>query len=219
MAVRVEVNAHHWLIGFTLLALSALFVPAQAQTMAPDHAATTPGHGAITGGMANADIGRAPRGRLEKYRGLLRTTELDGADVYDEKGTDIGTVDDLLVNNSGKVDRVVISVGAFSVLALIMLPYRSLCLRSNLAGPAPIRQPLTVWDWPLAPALWVLGRWQPIAIQIRVTRTIDATGQDQCTGMPLARSILASCFRLPQRTCSQKCRNFIIAKTRCSVFS
>jgi sporulation protein YlmC with PRC-barrel domain len=136
MAVRVEVNAHHWLIGFTLLASSALFVPAQAQTMAPDHAATTPGHGAITGGMANADIGRAPRGRLEKYRGLLRTTELDGADVYDEKGTDIGTVDDLLVNNSGKVDRVVISVGGFLGLGThyVAIPFTMLKVQPSRAG-------------------------------------------------------------------------------------
>ena len=48
-------------------------------------------------------IDKAPNGSLKKYHGLLRTTELDGANVYIDQGTAIGTVHDLLVDDDGKV--------------------------------------------------------------------------------------------------------------------
>ena len=42
-----------------------------------------------------------------------RSSKLDGASVYNEQGTSIGTIDDMLLNSEGKVSNVVLSVGGF----------------------------------------------------------------------------------------------------------
>ncbi len=54
-----------------------------------------------------------PAGRLEEYHGAFRASELVGATVYNTQGNSIGTVNDVLLDTSGKADKVVISVGGF----------------------------------------------------------------------------------------------------------
>ncbi len=88
-------------IGFGLLAPAALPVLAQ-----------TAGSTAATPNMARTDDG-APNGSLEKYHGMLRGSELNGANVYNDQGTSIGTINDILIGDDGKVQNIVISVGGF----------------------------------------------------------------------------------------------------------
>ncbi len=56
---------------------------------------------------------KTPSGTLEKYHGQLRASELNGANVYNDQGTVIGTINDMLISDDGKVQTVVISVGGF----------------------------------------------------------------------------------------------------------
>ena len=70
---------------------------ASAQTTSPAPAATA----------AKAD------GSLQQSHSAWRSTKLDGATVYNEQGTSIGTIDDMLLDSAGHVSNVVLSVGGF----------------------------------------------------------------------------------------------------------
>lgn len=78
---------------------------AQAQTTNP----TTPA--ATSAAPSNASA--KPNGGLEMSHNAWRSTELDGAAVYNDQGTNVGTVDDMLLDSQGKVSNVVLSVGGF----------------------------------------------------------------------------------------------------------
>lgn len=106
MSKHVQNNACAMAIGLGLLAFLALPVLAQTTSNAAGNTATT-------SSMADTNSDKAPNGSLEKYHGLLRASELDGANVYNDQGTAIGTVSDMLVGDDGKVQNVVISVGGF----------------------------------------------------------------------------------------------------------
>ncbi|MGH7050327.1 MAG: PRC-barrel domain-containing protein [Acetobacteraceae bacterium] len=54
-----------------------------------------------------------PTGSLEKSHGEWRAGKRVGTTVYDDSGGSIGSIDDLLVNDSGKLDTAVVSVGGF----------------------------------------------------------------------------------------------------------
>jgi sporulation protein YlmC with PRC-barrel domain len=55
----------------------------------------------------------APGGLLRENNGMLMSSTLVGANVYNDYGRIVGTVDDLLVSTSGSVQSVVLSVGGF----------------------------------------------------------------------------------------------------------
>ncbi len=55
---------------------------------------------------------KGPTGSLEKYNGEWRTDKVVGATVFNDKGDSIGTVNDLLMGDDGKVSQVIISTGA-----------------------------------------------------------------------------------------------------------
>ncbi len=57
--------------------------------------------------------GSGPTGKLEQYQGAFRASELVGATVYNDQGNSVGKVNDVLLDTSGKADKVVISVGGF----------------------------------------------------------------------------------------------------------
>jgi sporulation protein YlmC with PRC-barrel domain len=97
MPKHIQTSAYAVAIGLGLLGVSGL--PIQAQTTNTTSATTS----------TNSD--RAPNGSLEKYHGKLRASELTGANVYNDHGTALGTVNDLLVGNDGKIQNVVLSVG------------------------------------------------------------------------------------------------------------
>ena len=82
-------------LGVALIAGGSSF--AVAQTTAP--AVTTP--------AAKAN------GALQMSHDAWRSTKLDGAAVYNDQGTSIGTIDDMLLDSQGKVSNVVLSVGGF----------------------------------------------------------------------------------------------------------
>lgn len=104
MPKRIQGTGWAMTIGLGLLASSA--IPAVAQN-------ATTGNAAATSTAANADSDKAPSGSLEKYHGQLRASELNGANVYNDEGNAIGTINDMLVGDDGKVQSAVISVGGF----------------------------------------------------------------------------------------------------------
>ncbi len=95
----IQTTTYAMAIGLGLLGLSGASV--QAQTASTSSTTTN----------ADSDSDRAPSGSLEKYRGKLRANELTGANVYNDQGAAIGTVNDLLVGDDGRIENVVLSVG------------------------------------------------------------------------------------------------------------
>ena len=129
MSKHVQNNACAMAIGLGLLAFSALPVLAQP---APNAARNT----ATTSNMADANSDRAPNGSLEKYHGLLRASELNGANVYNDQGTAIGTVNDMLVGDDGRVQNVVISVGGFLGIGThyVSVPFSQVQVQPSRSG-------------------------------------------------------------------------------------
>lgn len=111
--------------------LPCLAMPVLAQT-SPNAA----GNGPTTANMANTTNDRAPNGSLEKYHGQLRASELDGANVYNDQGAAIGTINDVLIGSDGKVQNVVISVGGFLGLAThyVAVPFNRLQIQPSQLG-------------------------------------------------------------------------------------
>jgi sporulation protein YlmC with PRC-barrel domain len=67
-------------------------------------------------------------GTLQKSHGSWRSSKLVGATVYNDRGDSIGTIDDLLVGDDGRVSGAVISVGGFLGLGskLVEVPFSQL---------------------------------------------------------------------------------------------
>ncbi len=126
MPKHVQNTACAVAIGLGLLASSTVPVLAQTTPTPADNAATT----------ANANNDKAPNGSLEKYHGLLRTSELNGANVYNDQGTAIGTVNDMLVGDDGKVQNVVISVGGFLGIGThyVSVPFNQIQVQPSRSG-------------------------------------------------------------------------------------
>jgi sporulation protein YlmC with PRC-barrel domain len=80
---------------------------AYAQTMTP--APTSP----QTERTTTAPSGTAARDDFTTNGGDLRASEIIGSTVYDEQNQDIGSVKDVLLDHGGKVQSVVLDVGAF----------------------------------------------------------------------------------------------------------
>ncbi len=128
------------------LGLALLAAPAFAQTTTtPGTAGTTPGapHGTNAPGAPNGTTGPAtppagtmargtgangPTGSLQKVHDEWRASKLVGATVYNDGGDDVGSIDDLLVSNDGKITNAVISVGGFIGIGskLVSVPFDQL---------------------------------------------------------------------------------------------
>ncbi len=67
-------------------------------------------------------------GTLQKSHDSWRSSKLVGATVYNDQGDSIGTVDDLLIGDDGKISNAVISVGGFLGLGskLVEVPFSQL---------------------------------------------------------------------------------------------
>ncbi len=52
-----------------------------------------------------------PSGSLQKYDNEWRSSKVIGATVFNSSGQDIGSIDDLLMGDDGKIDKAVISTG------------------------------------------------------------------------------------------------------------
>src|SRR5690349_23137129 len=67
-------------------------------------------------------------GRLQRTHGAWRSSEIVGTAVYNDHDERIGSVDDLLVGQDGKISETVLSVGGFLGLGakLVAVPYSQL---------------------------------------------------------------------------------------------
>lgn len=90
-------------LGALMMTVSPSVV--QAQTTNPTTPAATP--------PAPTNASAKPNGSLEMSHNAWRSTKLDGAAVYNDQGTNVGTIDDMLLDSQGKVSNVVLSVGGF----------------------------------------------------------------------------------------------------------
>jgi len=109
-------------IGFIGLS-TVLAVPALAQTTT---GASTPAGTSSSGMVTTSHTGQAaPNGSLEMYHGMWRASKLVGANVYNQSGQSIGSVDDLLIGKDGKISDAVVSVGGFLGIGgkLVSVPF------------------------------------------------------------------------------------------------
>lgn len=83
-----------------------------------------------------------PSGSLEKYNGEWRSSKLVGATVFNSNGDSLGSIDDLLTDDSGKISQAVISTGGVLGMGgkLVEVPFDQLKLEpsatNNAAVPA-----------------------------------------------------------------------------------
>jgi sporulation protein YlmC with PRC-barrel domain len=120
---------------------AGLGVPALAQQNTPpgnNAGAVTPNESATTNPAPGAPAGGTHdlRGTLQKTHGAWRSSKLVGATVYNDSGQSIGTVDDLLVGDDGKISQAVVSVGGFLGIGskLVALPYDQLKFEPSTTG-------------------------------------------------------------------------------------
>jgi sporulation protein YlmC with PRC-barrel domain len=166
--------------------LSALLaVPAYAQTT------TTNPPPVRTTNMTVASTDRnAPNGSLEQYHGMWRASKLVGANVYNQEGQSIGSVDDLLLAKDGKVNQAVLSVGGFLGIGgkLVAVPFDQFKFeesRSSLtAANAPANAPA------LAPAGTVANPAPAPASGITMTTNPAMNRSEVETGHPVYYSLV-----------------------------
>jgi sporulation protein YlmC with PRC-barrel domain len=127
-------------IGLSMVLAGPTYAQTSAQTAAP---------GTVPAGTMTAtaqDRANAPTGNLEMYNGKWRASKLVGANVYNQLGQSIGSVDDLLIGEDGKVANAVLSVGGFLGIGgkLVSIPFNEFkfvesknSLANNAAGTAP----------------------------------------------------------------------------------
>jgi sporulation protein YlmC with PRC-barrel domain len=105
--------------GALALALAASFsVPALAQ----------PASGTTAAPATTTASRSGPSGTLEKAHDKWRSSDLVGATVYNDDGSSIGTIDNLLIGDDGKVSQAILSVGGFLGIGskLVAVPFDQL---------------------------------------------------------------------------------------------
>ncbi len=87
---------------------------------------------------ASAQTPEKGTGVLVQSHGQWRATELNGATVYNDEGSSIGTINDLLVGSEGKIDNVVLSVGGFLGVGsrYVEVPFSKLKFQPSKSNPA-----------------------------------------------------------------------------------
>jgi sporulation protein YlmC with PRC-barrel domain len=101
----------------------------------------------------NQQATNAPNGSLQKYHDKWRASKLVGANVYNQNGQTVGSIDDLLVGEDGKISDAVLSVGGFLGIGgkLVSVPFdqfkfeesRRSTAVNDMAAPAPAIAPAT----------------------------------------------------------------------------
>ena len=73
-------------------------------------------------------------GRLQRTHGAWRSSEIVGTAVYNDHDERIGSVDDLLVGQDGRISEAVLSVGGFLGIGakLVAVPYSRLRLEEHV---------------------------------------------------------------------------------------
>lgn len=176
----------------TLAVVSALIAaPVLAQQPVPPAApgATIPAAGPASPGIA--------AGRLQKTDGGWRSSRIVGATVYNDSNQSIGTVDDLIVGQDGKIGTAVISVGGFLGMGskLVRVPYDQLRFEernppsgtSALTAPPSDGAPTTAAGSSArdGPGGTAPGRAAMVAPNVATTRIVlPGVTKDSLTSMP-----------------------------------
>ncbi|MBV9785479.1 MAG: PRC-barrel domain-containing protein [Acidisphaera sp.] len=125
----------HGLCSFAAVAL-CLATPALAQQSTTGHA--TPRPAATNATMPPGST--VQMGRLQRVDGGWRSSRIVGATVYNDQNQSIGTVNDLIVGQDGKISQAVISVGGFLGMGtkLVGVPFDQLRFdeKSTVVGAA-----------------------------------------------------------------------------------
>jgi hypothetical protein len=128
------------LLGYALAVSVTFAIPTLAQqTGAPSPrtpGAMAPGTPAVNPPTAP----HGPSGTLQKDHDAWRSAKIVGASVYNDSGDNVGSIDDLLIGDDGKIREVVIAVGGFLGLGtkLVTVPFDQLRFeRSASNAPAP----------------------------------------------------------------------------------
>ena len=81
-------------------------------------------------------------GRLHRADGGWRSSQIVGATVYNDADQRIGTVDDLIIGQGGKIETVVLSVGGFLGMGskLVKVSYDKLRFEERKPSDAPAKQ-------------------------------------------------------------------------------
>ncbi|MGH7101195.1 MAG: PRC-barrel domain-containing protein [Acetobacteraceae bacterium] len=124
-------------VGVSMFLAGPLFA---AQTTSPP-APTNPPVTRIAASNPQPNSEHGPTGSLEKTHGEWRASKLVGATVYNDSGNSIGSIDDLLVNDSGKIDTAVVSVGGFLGIGskLVAVPFDKFKFEQSQTGHAAAR--------------------------------------------------------------------------------
>ena len=104
---------------------AALAVPTAFGQQATPSPAPTSAPPTAGGGTAVAPI---EAGGLQRTQGGWRSSQIVGATVYNDRDERIGSVDDLIVGQDGKISEAVLSVGGFLGIGakLVAVPYDQL---------------------------------------------------------------------------------------------
>jgi hypothetical protein len=99
---------------------------------------------AVQGAGTAAPAVTVPAGSLQKAENAWRGRMLIGTSVFNDNGQRIATIDDLLITDDGKVDRVVLSVTRRQLVAVPFSQFRFVPSQS-IATPVGRREPLRRW--------------------------------------------------------------------------
>ncbi|HEU6443359.1 MAG TPA: PRC-barrel domain-containing protein, partial [Microvirga sp.] len=107
-------------LAVALLGSALMAAPALAQTSPGTGSTTSPSTGAAptmdntTGSSAAGGSNMGGAGSMTQIQpGQWRATQLEGLDVYNNNNEKIGDISEMLVDQSGKIQAVVIGVGGF----------------------------------------------------------------------------------------------------------
>ena len=144
------------------------------------------------GGTAAAP---AQAGRLQRTHGGWRSSQIVGAIVYNDRDERIGSVDDLIVGQDGRISEAVLSVGGFLGIGakLVAVPYDNLRFeersddRTTTGGPAGTVAvlPVAPIGTPAAPATPGVPAAAPPARPVVTTRVVlPGATQDSLNAQP-----------------------------------
>ena len=179
---------------------AALAAPtAFGQQATPSSPAPTPAP-PTAGGTAAAP---AEAGRLQRTHGGWRSSQIAGATVYNDRDERIGSVDDLIVGQDGRISEAVLSVGGFLGLGakLVAVPYDRLRFAPRTAeraadGPAPAASA----GAPAVPDPAAEERWRTDAGAAAPTGPAPEAGRSPAAAPLVARLVARPRLALPGAT-------------------
>jgi sporulation protein YlmC with PRC-barrel domain len=116
------------LLAGTLLSAPVLAQTAPAQPQPPASPAAAPMAPAANQGMTTGDQSSTIRYVTQNRPDLWRASRLEGLNVYNQNNEKVGDIREVLVNQQGQVEAVVIGVGGFLGLGErdVAVPYNAL---------------------------------------------------------------------------------------------